>query len=719
MRNPLRQRGERPRCGSAGRFGLVRGLLGHALRSLALAGCCAGLGVLDLGAAESQGPPPAGYVTNWSKTATSNPAAPGIVAEPEPPAVVLPPPRRMDTETPAGPPCGIPIFPDGEKSSVGARSAAGAAPRPSPQVLKEYSQYVDRMIDPENVLDLFVGRPRLLILKEPPKRVQIAETTRRPPAGGGANRDVSVLTGRVASFILITDTEISVLGEQVGTTVLNIWFADPKDPKKERILSYLVRVFPDPHDQDRRDQEREEARERQRLERERHYKRLEAEINHAFPDSSVSLQVVGQNVVLSGQAKDIAEATQIIRIVQFNPDRYSTSFSTARTIRESDATAPPPDAAPPEQPVPPPAEAESTVTNATTLIGLGGTTTQATQTRQATDNRQGNQRGLTVINLLRVPGEQQVNLKVVVAEVNRSAIRSIGVNFSITNNQGVQTFAQLTGQIATNLVGGASTTTGNTASSPANNLPAALDGGQILLAINALRNLSYARSLADTNLVTLNGQTSAFQAGGAFPVPVVTGFTAAGLQGVQFVPFGIELSFTPFVTDKDRVRLNVQAQVSTRDLTTVNVSGSQVPTNLNTRAFQTVVELREGQTLAVAGLIQNNLASQADRVPFFGDLPIIGRLGAFDRIQHGDQELIVLVTPELVHPLEPKETPPIPGSDIFEPGDLEFYLFGRLESRRTQDYRSPVRTDINRMLRYRRCEDIYITGPHGHADGKP
>jgi pilus assembly protein CpaC len=151
----------------------------------------------------------------------------------------------------------------------------------------------------------------------------------------------------------------------------------------------------------------------------------------------------------------------------------------------------------------------------------------------------------------------------------------------------------------------------------------------------------------------------------------------------------------------------------------VNVSGSQVPSNLNSRAFQTVVELREGQTLAVAGLIQNNLAAQSDRVPFFGDLPIIGRFGAFDRIQHGDQELVVLITPELVHPLEPKEMPPIPGSDLFEPGDLEFYLFGRLESRRTQDYRSPVRTDIHRMMRYRRCEDIYITGPHGSADGNP
>jgi pilus assembly protein CpaC len=303
------------------------------------------------------------------------------------------------------------------------------------------------------------------------------------------------------------------------------------------------------------------------MERERHYKRLESEINHAFPDSSVCLSVVGQNVVVSGQAKDIAEAAHIIRIVQFNPDRYSNAARTGGLTRETEATNPPPDAAAADQPAAPPAENEATVTNATTLIGLGGTTTQATQTRQTADNRQAGQRGLSVVNLLRVPGEQQVNLKVVVAEVNRSALRSIGINFSIFNNQGMLTFAQLTGQIASSQVGGASTTIGTTASSAANNLPTVLDGGQIIMAINALRDLSYARSLAEPNLTTMNGQTAAFQAGGAFPVPVVTGFTASGLQGVQYVPYGIQLSFTPFVTDKDRVRLNVQAQVSTRDLT--------------------------------------------------------------------------------------------------------------------------------------------------------
>ena len=129
----------------------------------------------------------------------------------------------------------------------------------------------------------------------------------------------------------------------------------------------------------------------------------------------------------------------------------------------------------------------------------------------------------------------------------------------------------------------------------------------------------------------------------------------------------------------------------------------------------TTVELRDGQTLAVAGLLQTSYGATALRVPFFGDLPIVGRLFAQDVSSSSEQELVILVTPVLVHPYEPHQVPPLPGSDVFEPGDLEFYLLGRLESRRSYDYRTGVRTDIFRMARYRHCDDIFINGPHGYS----
>jgi pilus assembly protein CpaC len=571
----------------------------------------------------------------------------------------------------------------------------GAVSKPEVNTLEKYRPLVQEVVDPDNTFDLIVGRPRLLILKETPKRIQMGDET-------------------IANWTLITDRELSLIGLKVGTTVLNIWFTDPKDANKQIILSYLVRVIPDPGVRDRLEQI---------------YKALEQEINHAFPDSWVCLALVGDKLVISGQAKDIAEATQILRIVSAN----APTTDVAQQL--------------------PVDNIGSTVTNEE----LDGLVAPGLRDFFVAG-------GQNVINLLRIPGEQQVNLKVTVAEVNRSAARSIGMNFSITNSNGVTVFSHNTGGLLSSIggqgggglggggaggnglggignianqalggigslgsglgfgglggggLGGGGFGGGGGGGVGAANILANLDNGQVSLAINALRSVGYARTLAEPNLTTMNGQPAQFQAGGQFPIPVVTGFTAAGLQGVSFVPFGVQLSFTPYITDRDRIRINLAANVSTRDVGLgSNIGGSGVP-GLNTRNFQTTVELREGQTLAIAGLIQNNLGATSDRIPLLGDIPIFGNLWKFDRITSGEQELVVLITPELVHPMEPKEVPPLPGSDLFEPGDLEFYVLGRLESRRTYDYRSTVMSDIHRMIRYRKCENLYIIGPHGHSE---
>jgi pilus assembly protein CpaC len=546
----------------------------------------------------------------------------------------------------------------------------GKMPHPTKETLEKYHEYVKELVDPAVTLDLTSGRTRLMVLKEAPKRVQIADDG-------------------IACFTLLTPKELSLLGKNVGVTVLNLWFADPKESTHEHVLSYYIRVAPDPTCKERL---------------ECAYKALADEINHAFPNSVVCLQLVGDKLVVSGHAHDIAEATQILRVVRGNapsPQAHGLGRETARipveprTHVEPDATGK----------VPPSLEDYET----------GGSP--------------------WVINLLRIEGEQQVMLRVTVAEVNRAAARSIGVDFSVLNRSGRQVFANNTGSIATGGLtasglgfgfggvgafgafnGLGNLTAPGVALGPGgfNNLPAALDNGRVNLAISALRDLNYARSLAEPNIVAINGQTASFQAGGTFPVPVVTGFTAAGLQGVTFVPYGVQLDFTPYITDRDRIRLVVSAVVSSRDLSTGTslIGGTAVP-SLITRNFQTTVELRDGQTLAVAGLIQNNLGADSTRVPLFGDLPLIGTLASFNRITAGEQELVVLITPELVHPMDHKEVPPLPGADLFEPSDLEFYLLGRIESHRPYDYRSPVRTDWQRMHEYRQYENMYLSGPHG------
>lgn len=552
----------------------------------------------------------------------------------------------------------------------------GMAPQPKEETQKKFGKYVQGLLDTEATLDLVAGHTRLMVLKAAPKRIQMADDG-------------------IVGYTIIAPTQVSLIGKSVGVTVLTMWFTDANDATKEEILSYHVRVFPDPGAKKRLEQA---------------YEALTKEINCLFPDSNVCVKLVGDKIAVTGFAHDVDQAAKILHIVRANaPDPKDPRPEAAKVPADRIKAGPlPGEVLPPG------------------VAAIG-------QEQYETAG------GPYVINLLKVAGEQQVMLRVTVAEVNRAAARSIGMNFAVLNQNGVAVFANSTGSIATG--GGTPTFNGgsgsaglnfanfaagtNTFGVPAlagfpagvggfNNLPAALDNGQIRLAISALRTLNYARSLAEPTLVTMNGQLATFQAGGQFPVPIVTGFTAAGLQGVSFVPFGVQLSFTPFVTDRDRIRLVVAADVSTRDLAAgvTNIGGAAVP-SLSTRNFQTTVELREGQTLAVAGLIQNNLGGDASRIPFFGDLPVLSRLLGFDRVTAGEQELVVLITPELVHPMEHNEVPPLPGADVFEPNDCEFYLLGRIEGHTPVDFRSPVRTDWHRL--HRHFESLYLFGPHGHV----
>jgi pilus assembly protein CpaC len=511
-------------------------------------------------------------------------------------------------------------------------------PKPLPAVVKDQNPHVLKTVEPTLTLDLTVGLSKILQFKDAPKRVQMDSEEK---AG-------------IATYKVITEKELSVMGLKPGRTVLNLWFADPKDAANPKLYSYLVRVFPDP-----------QAQVRVRAELEKYYQQLESEINHAFPNSRVSMTVVGSRLVLCGTAHDIFEAAQILRIVA--------PRTAAGGVQQS-------------------------AKNATTAIEHGLAQSRIIKMPDAPpdDSDKGDdgtnpyfRGGLQVVNMMRVPGEQQVMLKVVVAEVNRTALRNMGINFSVANGNGI-VFTNTTGGILSS-----GTTT------PGGNLLAKLNAGKITLVIDALKQRNLARSLAEPNLTALNGQTAKFHAGGAFPVPVVTGFTAAGLQGVEFIPFGVELAFTPTITDKDRIRLQVNADVSVRDnANSASVGGTTVP-SLSKRSFGTVVDLRAGETMAVAGLIQNNYGADSARLPFLGDVPVLGRLvGGSDKTTAGQQELIILITPVLARPLDPHHTRPVPGSDMLEPSDVDFYFGGRLESHTAIDYNSPIRTDLPRMHQY-------------------
>ncbi|MGL5097309.1 MAG: type II and III secretion system protein family protein, partial [Planctomycetia bacterium] len=272
-----------------------------------------------------------------------------------------------------------------------------------------------------------------------------------------------------------------------------------------------------------------------------------------------------------------------------------------------------------------------------------------------------------VVDLLRVPVERQVMLKVTVAEVNRAAARSIGVRFG-GGDAGLPSFGRRTGNRIV-------AETGGLAGNGVVNTTGVMDGRQARLALDALRKMNYAKSLAEPSLVALSGQTATFQSGGRFPVPVGEAGPDAKHPGVErpgvgFLPYGVQMRFTPFVAEDDRIRLSVQAEISARDLAAgrTNIGGALVA-GVTTRNFETTVELREGQTLAVAGVVQTNLAAEGRRIPFLGELPLVGRFFSYSKTVAGEQELVVLITPTLVGGLDPCEAPNVlPGSDIVEPG---------------------------------------------------
>ena len=257
-----------------------------------------------------------------------------------------------------------------------------------------------------------------------------------------------------------------------------------------------------------------------------------------------------------------------------------------------------------------------------------------------------------VINLLQVPGgaiSQQVMLQVRFAEVNRSALFEAG--FSFFTNARMQA-RSTTGQYSAPAFDGGSLVFGDFLNLFLYDSQEGIGG-----VLRLLREEGLFRSLAEPNLIAYNGQEASFLAGGEFPVPIVQG--QGGGVSVEFKEFGIRLTFTPTIAG-DVIRLKVAPEVSSLDFNNgITLSGFRIPA-LITRRATTDVELRDGQSFAIAGLLDS--ISQNDRasIPILSAIPIIGSLFRSKAERSEEKELMVLITPRLVQPLEPDEVPPLP-----------------------------------------------------------
>ena len=259
---------------------------------------------------------------------------------------------------------------------------------------------------------------------------------------------------------------------------------------------------------------------------------------------------------------------------------------------------------------------------------------------------------LNVINMLQLPSgspSKQVMLQVRFAEVNRNALQQSGLALFVNRDN----------------VAGRTTTDQYAAPRFTNDVTEFTDFLNIFLfqrnqgiggVLKALQGRGFLQSLAEPNLIAYNGQEASFLAGGEIPIPIVTGL---GQLNIQYKEFGVRLNFTPTIAG-DVIRLKLRPEVSTLDFTNgIVLSGFRIPA-LNTRRAETDVELRDGQSFAIAGLLNNLSQSDKQGIPVLSRLPIIGNLFKSRSMRAEQTELMVLVTPRLVRALDPDEVPTLP-----------------------------------------------------------
>lgn len=274
-----------------------------------------------------------------------------------------------------------------------------------------------------------------------------------------------------------------------------------------------------------------------------------------------------------------------------------------------------------------------------------------------------------VVNMMTTGGGDQVMLRVKIVEMARTDLKRLGVNLQGTLSGGGIVSQVVTGTVAATAI--------NATRNGAANLQSTLTGGSgsISSMIEALETQGLATVLAEPSLTTVTGKAASFLAGGQYPIPV------AGENGtvtVQYQPFGVSLNFTPVVMSNDRISILVNPEVSTLNFANpIQVAGFTYPI-LDTRKAQATVELGSGQTFVLAGLLRNDTSNNISKLPGAGDLPILGALFRSQSFQNNQTELVILVTPYVVHPISEAKKAETPIDGFKPPSDMERVMLGSL-----------------------------------------
>jgi pilus assembly protein CpaC len=275
--------------------------------------------------------------------------------------------------------------------------------------------------------------------------------------------------------------------------------------------------------------------------------------------------------------------------------------------------------------------------------------------------------GFKTVNMLASPVKNmaQVQLQVRVAEVSRNKAKDLGSSYTSTNG-GTSVFAS---------GGGPASLSGSTLPGletsfigSAVNLFLFNNASGLATYIRALQSQGALRALAEPNLIAMDGQQASFLAGGEFPIPIVQSGGGNSSVSVVFKEYGVRLNFKPTIIDEDHIRLDLEPEVSTIDFANgVRFDGFLIPA-LRTRRAKTSVELRDGQSFALAGLIDNNEMKSLSKVPVLGDIPILGALFKSKSFQKNETELMFIVTAHMVKPVNRDDLPQLRGIDGLKNG---------------------------------------------------
>jgi pilus assembly protein CpaC len=279
--------------------------------------------------------------------------------------------------------------------------------------------------------------------------------------------------------------------------------------------------------------------------------------------------------------------------------------------------------------------------------------------------------GADVINTVKVNSPQQVMLEVRFVEASRSAGRELGVNWQVVQTNLLSGGAGVGGVVGT----GAGLMSG---AAPFGTVVGRMlgNGVQADQLLQALEERGVVRRLAEPNLTTMSGETASFLAGGEFPIPVASNL---GAITIEFKKYGVGLAFTPTVLGDGQINLKIEPEVSQIDPTTTITMGSVSIPSLIVRRANTTVELRDGQSFAIAGLLQSINTQDQKQLPWLADVPVLGALARSASYQKKETDLVIIVTPRLVRPARPGDVLRTPLDGSRPANDPDFFLLGQAE----------------------------------------